>query len=144
MIRQKIILAGTPMFTFWRAAFFIPTPYTLLTEITATVKQILNDNSWYLFQQWLQLEWKIGRRDVGSTNITNVTTLGVVISLRQMSQPQSQHQQQTSNNDKCHRSFSSKNNKRHKCHKVNASIYYNALWTTDTGISIPCRLVYCL
>ena len=40
---------------------------------------------------------------VGSTNIKNVTTLGDVISPRQISQPQ--HQQQTSNNDKCHRGF---------------------------------------
>ena len=49
---------------------------------------------------------------VGSTNITNVRTLGVVISPRHMSQHQSQHQQQTSNNDKRHRGFSSKNDKR--------------------------------
>ena len=68
-----------------------------------------------------------GKALVGSTNVKNVTTLGVVISPRQMSQHQSQHQQQTSNNDKCHRGFSSKNNKRHKCHNVNASSYYNAL-----------------
>ena len=83
---------------------------------------------------------------VGSTNVKNVTTLGVVISPRQMSKHQSQHQQQTSNNDKCHRGFSSKNDKCHKCHKVNASSYYNASWTTDAGtcVSIPCRLVYCL
>ena len=60
-------------------------------------------------------------------------------------QSQSQHQQQTSNNDKRHRSFSGKSNKRRKCHhKVNASSYYNALWTTDACISIPCRLVHCL
>ena len=45
--------------------------------------------------------WVIGCR-VGSTNVTNVTTLGVVISPRQMSQHQSQHQQQMSNNDKRH------------------------------------------
>ena len=48
---------------------------------------------------------------VGSTNITNVRTLGVVISPRHMSQHQSQHQQQTSNNDKRHR-VPSKNTKR--------------------------------
>ena len=49
---------------------------------------------------------------VGSTNVKNVTTLRVVFSPRQMSQHQSQHQQQTSNNDKRHRGFSSKNDKR--------------------------------
>ena len=59
----------------------------------------------------------MGTLPVGLTNVTNVTTLGVVISPRQMSQHQSQHQQQTSNNDKCHRSFSSKNNKRHNVTK---------------------------
>ena len=49
---------------------------------------------------------------VGSKNVTNVTTLGVVISLRQMSQPQSQHQQQMVYNNKRRRGFSSKNDKR--------------------------------
>ena len=39
---------------------------------------------------------------VSSTNVKNVTILGVVISPRQMSQHQSQHQQQTSKNDKRH------------------------------------------
>ena len=47
--------------------------------------------------QFLDLNFWLGR-SVGSTNVKNVTTLGVVISPRQMSQHQSQHQQQTSNN----------------------------------------------
>ena len=72
---------------------------------------------------------------VDSTNVTNVTTLGVVISPRRVSQHQSQHQQQTSSNYKRQTS---------KCHKINASSYFNALQTTDAGTSIPCRLVYCL
>ena len=57
-----------------------------------------------------------------------------------VSQHQSQHQQQSSNNNKNHTGCSRKNNERHKWHKVNASSYYNALWTTDAGISIACMM----
>ena len=61
--------------------------------------------------QFLDLNFWLGR-SVGSTNVKNVTTLGVIIFPRQMSQHRSQHQQQTSNNDKRHRGFWSQNNKR--------------------------------
>ena len=56
--------------------------------------------------------------------------LGVVISPRQISQ----HQQQTSNNDNRHRSFSSKNIERHECHKMDAEAKFYS-WHFITALS---------
>ena len=55
---------------------------------------------------------------VGSTNVTNVTTLGVVFYQQQMSKHIHDHQQQMSNHNERHMVFWHENNKRQRCHKI--------------------------
>ena len=62
-----------------------------------------------------QILWVILSLPVGSTNVTNVTTLGVVFYQQQTSQHNNDHQQQMSNNDKCHMVFLTWERQTSKC-----------------------------
>ena len=65
---------------------------------------------------------------VGSTTVTNVTTHAIVFSQQQTSQHHHQHQRQTPNNDKCHKVFLHKNDKRQNVKMFRVMMLYFVLY----------------